>query len=192
MKQAAKSFSLILMLLLVSVALSVVIAFTLLAIVPCSWFGTGNEGACAYGAIFNMVVPIVILGPIPVFLLLLKQSSKQDKKNQSSLAVYGYNHTDIPIEDYSIDGRFGENLPSNTLRTDGVGRLVLDFEGKHHLHFTIKWTLDKRTPNAVQTWRERELSVCGPFPANAAYSTVHFYSDRLELTISNDAPEPCH
>jgi|EndMetStandDraft_4_1072995.scaffolds.fasta_scaffold09636_8 membrane protein implicated in regulation of membrane protease activity len=94
-KSAAKSVLAVLCLLALAVAITFVAGYVALATMPCSWFGTSNEGACGYGALFFVLKAGFVLVIALSAMLIGAYVWFQDRRAQRAAASSGESPTSL-------------------------------------------------------------------------------------------------
>jgi hypothetical protein len=60
----ARSVAMLAAMLLISALVTAIAAYLALEWMPCSWFGSGFEGACGYGAVWSVAAGAFLLWPV--------------------------------------------------------------------------------------------------------------------------------
>jgi hypothetical protein len=116
------------------------------------------------------------------------------------LSIHGFNYTDYYIDDFTVNSQSGGNVFLST-PTAGGGKTAccVSYYPGRALPFKVKveWTADpctyfeRNSANEVfdktrWQWKEKEVMVHGPIPAEPRHFEVHFYPDgRIEAAITD-------
>lgn len=113
---------------------------------------------------------------------------KADRIEPVGLVVYGYNYTDLYIDNFSVAGIGGANIVvSSTDSEGGGGTCCLRWFPGVTLPLPVKvvWTRDGKRSC------EKEVMITGPVPAHPQYVVVHFFQDgRIEVELTEKPPGP--
>lgn len=122
-----------------------------------------------------------------------------------SLTIYGYNYTNRYIDQFEVDGQGGGNLdPSNFSAGGGKGACCMGWRDGTHLPQTvhIRWvaggcvrTVTNSSGESREVvrhlFKETDVVLSGPVPADPGYFEVHFFPDEhIEVAITSLPSEP--
>ena len=136
-------------------------------------------------------------------------SQAKEVKTQSntvhSLTIYGYNYTNRYIDQFEVDGQGGGNLdPSTFSAGGGKGACCMGWRDGTHLPQTVhvRWvaggcvrTVTNSSGESREVvrhlFKETDVVLSGPVPADPGYFEVHFYPDEhIEVAITSLPSEP--
>jgi hypothetical protein len=120
------------------------------------------------------------------------------------LSINGFNYTDYYIDHFTVNGNGGGNVFLSTPTAGGGGTsCCITYYPGRSLPFKVKvgWTANPCTYFKTNSdnevfektrwqWKEKEVMVHGPVPAEPQHFEVHFYPDgRIEAAITDrDSP----
>jgi hypothetical protein len=123
-------------------------------------------------------------------------------KDPYELDIVGYDYTDRPISDFSVNGAWGGNVELST-KTAGGGKYAccvrLNRNVKTPFAIDVEYQMGSLVDYATDKILEPEsepkktrVDVTGPIPERPGYLEVHFYPDgHIEAAISSeDGPSP--
>lgn len=116
-------------------------------------------------------------------------------KEPYELAIVGYDYTDRPIADFSVDGTSAGNLYLSSSTNGGGSRVccvALKQTTKTPFWLTVEYRKDALQSyppgNVIEPagdYIKTKVEVKGPIPPDAAYLEIHFFPDgHLEAAVS--------
>jgi hypothetical protein len=137
----------------------------------------------------------------PLFLFLLLLGAGCDAKNNASgaLGIVGYNYTDRPIAEFSVNGNGGGNIYLSSPDSSGGGTVCcmsVSPGTKLPLTMEVKWTWDRVENEERKVLRPEESRTAtavltGPLPVKPIQFEVHFYPDgHVEVAVSDKYSKP--
>lgn len=131
--------------------------------------------------------------------LLLSAGCNAKDKTSGALGIVGYNYTDRPIAEFSVNGNGGGNIYLSSETSGGGGTVCcmsVSPGTKLPLTMEVKWTWDRVENEQGKVLQPEETRTAlavltGPLPAKPTQFEVHFYPDgHVEVAVSDNYSPP--